>query len=500
MANILSNEFIQFQKKYSPLAQQLIDLFAEGNKLRDDTIGSITVKMTTVLKWFKTEGGIKLAKIISDYLGVKIDKIKVSKNIDFGFAIQMKIGDPYGLNASMILDRISGRPVNTYYDSIIKSYKLYKPTYEELKRISESYNEHTGKFTDVKLANGKDISATLYFDPYSAFMLKDLGHYKLGNLLPEEVAAVMVHECGHLVSCLLKAVDLWFVSTAQNSVLQQFMKSASFEEKRKYLRVVATKGRNNGLLQEALDIVDKIIGTNKNPSGHDAFWPLIFMIITCCFILVMSPIQFAYDSIMVLFDQMISYNPDKISDLHNATKNIKYSEQLADSYAVRHGLGSYLNSALTKVESMPAYSSVRSRKSSMVWYCSKLCQIFFSLMMRDYTLYDEHEKLVERQRSIANDTLKVFKTMDISDELKAFYIEDYERQLEWIGKVPLTTKTIGKIQAARSFLEYICTVPFNMLIGGRFNKEYDRLFKQVELLMSNDLAYRAAKLDMLITK
>ena len=93
MANILSNEFIQFQKKYSPLAQQLIDLFAEGNKLRDDTIGSITVKMTTVLKWFKTEGGIKLAKIISDYLGVKIDKIKVSKNIDFGFAIQMKIGD-----------------------------------------------------------------------------------------------------------------------------------------------------------------------------------------------------------------------------------------------------------------------------------------------------------------------------------------------------------------------------------------------------------------------
>ena len=233
MANILSNEFIQFQKKYSPLAQQLIDLFAEGNKLRDDTIGSITVKMTTVLKWFKTEGGIKLAKIISDYLGVKIDKIKVSKNIDFGFAIQMKIGDPYGLNASMILDRISGRPVNTYYDSIIKSYKLYKPTYEELKRISESYNEHTGKFTDVKLANGKDISATLYFDPYSAFMLKDLGHYKLGNLLPEEVAAVMVHECGHLVSCLLKSVDLWFVSTAQNSVLQQFMKSASFEEKRK---------------------------------------------------------------------------------------------------------------------------------------------------------------------------------------------------------------------------------------------------------------------------
>ena len=201
MLKLFSQEFIQFQKGYSPLAKQMIDLFAEGNKLRDDTVGTIVVKMTTVLKWFQKEGGIKLAKIISDYLGVKIDKIKISKDCDFGYAVQMKIGDPYGLNAAIILDRISGRPVNTYYESIISTYKLYKPTYEELKRVSESYNAKTGHFDDVKLANGKDITATLYFDPYSAFMLKDVCHEKLGYLLPEEVAAIMIHECGHVVSC-----------------------------------------------------------------------------------------------------------------------------------------------------------------------------------------------------------------------------------------------------------------------------------------------------------
>ena len=500
MLKLFSQEFIQFQKGYSPLAKQMIDLFAEGNKLRDDTVGTIVVKMTTVLKWFQKEGGVKLAKIISDYLGVKIDKIKISKDCDFGYAVQMKIGDPYGLNAAMILDRISGRPVNTYYESIISTYKLYKPTYEELKRVSESYNAKTGHFDDVKLANGKDITATLYFDPYSAFMLKDVCHEKLGYLLPEEVAAIMIHECGHVVSCLLKAVDLWFVSTAQNSALQQFMKSASVEEQVKYLRVVSGKGQNGPVVTKALDLIDKIIGTNKESSGHTALWPLIFMLLICCFILVGSPITFAVDNIDLLFDQIINYKADKLSDMYSTTKNIKYSEQLADSYAVRHGLGSYLNSALTKAESIPMFSGISSRKSSLVWYCSKLMMIFASLIMRDYTMYDEHEKLVDRQRSIANDTLKVFKTMDLSDELKAFYIDEYERQLEWISKVPTSTRVINKIQAARAFLDYVLTIPFNMLIGGRFNNEYNKLFRQVESMMGNDLAYRAAKLDMLSNK
>ena len=186
--------------------------------------------------------------------------------------------------------------------------------------------------------------------------------------------------------------------------------------------------------------------------------------------------------------------------MYSTTKNIKYSEQLADSYAVRHGLGSYLNSALTKAESIPMFSGISSRKSSLVWYCSKLMMIFASLIMRDYTMYDEHEKLVDRQRSIANDTLKVFKTMDLSDELKAFYIDEYERQLEWISKVPTSTRVINKIQAARAFLDYVLTIPFNMLIGGRFNNEYNKLFRQVESMMGNDLAYRAAKLDMLSNK
>ena len=497
MLNIFSQEFIQFQKGISPLAKQMIELFAEGNKLRDETAGTIPVKINTVLRWFQKTGGIRLAKIISDYLGVRIDKIKLSKDCDFGYAIQMKIGDPYGLNAAIILDRISGRPVNAYYESLIQTYNLYKPTYEELKRVSESYNEKTGKFSDVKLANGKDISAMLYFDPYSAFFLKDVCHEKLGYLLPEEVAAIMIHECGHLVSTLLKAIDFWFVSTAQNKVLQQFMKSAPVSEKLKYLRVVGSKGKNGPVVTKALELIDKLIGSTSEPSGNNAMGPLILMLITCCMILTISPIYMIVDSINVLFDQMVGYRPDKLSDMYSVTKNIKYSEQLADSYAVRHGLGSYLNSALTKAESIPMYSGISSRKSSTVWYCSKLCQIFFSLIMRDYTLYDEHEKLVDRQRSIANDTLKAFKSLDLSDELKAFYIEEYESQLEWISKVPTTTKVTGRIQAARTFIEYVCTIPFNMLIGGRFNKEYDKLFKQVESMMANDLAYRAAKLDML---
>lgn len=498
-----SQEFIQFHQGYSPLAKQLIELFAEGNKLRDDTVGNISVKITTVLKWFQKEGGPRLGKIISEYLGVKVDKIKLSKDCDFGYAVQMKIGDPYGLNAAMILDRISGRPVNTYYDSIIKTYKLYKPTYEELKRVSESFNEKTGKFEDVKLANNKYISANIYFDPYSAFFLKDVCHEKLGYLLPEEVAAIMVHECGHVVSCLLKAVDMWFVSTAQNNVLQQFIATAPVTEKLKYLQVIGSKSKDGKLIQDAVDLLGKLIGTNSESSGHNPLGALIIMLITCIFIMCiyLNPIFWIITELIVVpLEYCIKYQPDKLSDLYTNTKNIKYSEQLADSYAARHGLGQYLSSGLMRAESMTMFGGISSRKSSILWYSNKLFQIFCALIMRDPYLYDEHERLMDRQRSVARDTLNAFKNLDISDSLKQFYIEDYESQIALMSKVPLTTRTVMKINAAKHFIEYVLMTPFNLLIGGRFNQEYDKLYKQVDSLLGNDLAYRAAKLDMLITK
>lgn len=501
MLNIYkSEEFIQFQKGLSPLAKQLTALFKEGTDLRDDTVGSISVKITTVLTWFKKDGGPRLAKIISDYLGIKTYKIKLSKTCDFGYAVQINVGDPYGLNASMIFDRMSGKPVNSFYDRIIKEYKLYKPTYEELKRISESYEEHTGKFRDVKLNNGKDVSLKLYFDPYSAFFLKDTCHEKLEYLTPEEVAAVIVHECGHAVSLLLKATDLWFVSTANNQLIRDFLATANMTEKIKYLRVMSGKSSNFDIIKAALDVCEKVMVSNDDPTGRAAFWPLVFMLFGCAVSLCISPIDLAFTAIKSCFDDCVNYNPDKLSDLHNASKNIKYTEQLADSYVVRHGLGQYLSSALVKASSMPEYASVYTRKSRLVWYASKLCQIYYSLIFHDFSENDEHENIVDRQKSIANDSLKVFKTLDMSDDLKKFYIDDYEDQMLWVSKVPTTLKAVVKIHIAKRFISYVTTTPIHLLVGGRFNAEYDKLFKEVESVMSNDLAYRAAKLELLAKK
>ena len=84
--------------------------------------------------------------------------------------------------------------------------------------------------------------------------------------------------------------------------------------------------------------------------------------------------------------------------------------------------------------------------------------------------------------------------------MKAFYVEDYERQLEWISKVPKTTKLIERIQAVRAFIDFISVTPITDFIGGRFNAEYDKLFRNVEFLLSNDLGYRAAKLELLAKK
>ena len=90
--------------------------------------------------------------------------------------------------------------------------------------------------------------------------------------------------------------------------------------------------------------------------------------------------------------------------------------------------------------------------------------------------------------------------MDLSDDLKRFYIEDYERQLEWIAKVPKQTKITDKLHKMHYFLEYVLGLPLSTFIGGRFNFEYDKLFNEVEYIISNDLGYRAAKLELLAKK
>ena len=496
----ISNEFIQFQRGYSPLAKQMIDLFSEGCKLRDSVQGSITDRIKAVTKWFRSDGAVRLSKIIENYLGVKIDKIHLSKSCDFGYAVQIKIGDPLGLNAAMILDRISGRPASAYYEQLIEEYKLYKPTYEELVKISESFNEKTGKFHDVKLANGSNVTAGLYFDPYSAFLMKETCHSKMEYLLPEEIAAIMIHECGHVVSCLLKAVDLWFVSNVRNKVLSEFISKAPINEKMKLVGFIA-KNDGSGLAAKVLKLTSSLMRATGTDSSGKSVLPVVWMILICFlnYFFFSLAFELAYKTVCILLSHPIIYHSEKVSDFYsyNNSKNIKYSEQLADSYAVRHGLGSYLNSGLSKAESVPYFSNYDSRNSSLVWYASKVFIVALTLLNGDTSQYDEHEKLTIRQRTISRDTLNALKQMDLSDDLKRFYIEDYERQLEWIAKVPKQTKITDKLHKMHYFLEYILGIPLATFIGGRFNFEYDKLFNEVEYIISNDLGYRAAKLELL---
>ena len=391
-----SNEFIDFNKGFSPLAKQLISVIQEGINIREQTTGSVGNKMQAVFKWFNPTGAQKLMKIIADHLGVKADKMHLSKYCDFGYAVNMKIGDKYGLNAAMILDRISGRPVNEYYDYLIDRYRLYKPTYEELKRISESYDAHTGKFKDVKLANGSNVAIDLYFDPYSAFFLKDTCHEKIGYMSAEEVAAIVAHECGHVVSTLLKAVDLWFVSTANNKLIGEFLKSANITDKLKYLKAVGGRSQYPDLMKKAISLCEQL---KKNAygdtSGNNAIGPLLLMIIVAACSTVYVGGELVIGAITEIFNTFVGYDPNKLSDLHNASKNVKYSEQLADSYAVRQGLGQYLNSGLTKAHSMPVFSGYDSRNSSLVWYANNLFMMYMALIQNDYYEWDEHETLME---------------------------------------------------------------------------------------------------------
>ena len=503
----LGLEYIEPQVKGSPFATELTAIFQEVIDRREkyDTVES---RIQAVLRYFQDVTIEKIIAVIKKYTGLTCSSVTVSGRVDFGY--YCLLGFPNWMAAHEIMDAYSGRPINEELVAYMDRNRIARPTVEDLQRIVNSLDPKTGRLIkEVKLASGAKLSYKLGFDPYSAFLMRECLHETAEYFLAPEIAAIILHEVGHMMSTIAHAADTWFRGEVYNRSLAYFIENASTEEKKKAVDKLAVSEADRAAFKRACDMVESK-ELSSVISGKAGLGRIIHYCLRRIFLSVwyapMDIWNFVTDlpgdiwSIIVDKRNLGSWSDGKRSDFYYTEKNLKYTEQLADAFVAYHGMSKWMFSGfikLDKVNHMVGFSDVTTRKSKLVYWFTNVLRIELLIQYGDWYADDEHEDNLTRLQTAIKEVQKIFKRTDIPPEMAKAYILDLEQMKNQIPAMKSVTKTYSAVKVAYAFIRYIVTIPGAMLFSGRFGSEYNKLYSEVERMMSNDLFYHATKLEQL---
>ena len=510
----LGLEVINFQTSgVSPLAMELMSIFQEVIDYRE-SIETMTVRVKEVLKYVEKKMVPKMTACILKHTGITTTRVRLSKTLDFGYACLMEIADDKtGYVAHDIIQRYSGLDTDSMVEDYMRHKKLRPRTAKEMEEIANNFDKNTGKF--IGLNTGKiRCSMTLYFDPYGSFLIKEVGHERCEYFTAAEIAGVMLHEIGHMVSTLAYSANACFQMELYKACITEFNKHASNEEKAEFVKASI---KMTELDKSKIDTFNKQIDRiPTNDTGGSTAIDIFGNILT---ILAISVCGSNLVFMAILNKLIVSLTCDipqlmvplregivKSSDFDRLTKQGKYCEQIADEYVTKHGLAHGQISALQKIF---MYSSVQflgtsllsNRAGTIIYHINMLPMYLYIVAFGDVTdgggLYDG---VTERCKRLAAETSKVFKNSDMSPDMVAFFIQSYEESLRLVRNKTTFQKFVDTSQLIHSTIDYVVQTPIALMLTGRYFREYQALHRRAELLMSNSLFYRAAKLEQLIKR
>ncbi len=495
-----SLEAISFQNG-SGLAKGLTDLFQACIDFKSSTSPDPTARSKAMNDYIKNKLVPNMKSVIKTHTGLTCSKVILSKRLNFGYATVMDLGDKYGLNAAKFIDSYCGTGYQEVLEYVLKSNDLRCTTVDDIRKVVASLDKMTGKYKVDTLYDGKKITFTLYFDPYSAFMIKEFGHAKCQEFDAKELAAIVVHEIGHLHSLLEHALDGCLRMAVVTAAFEYFKEHASVEEKAKLVQSDPSVGKAT-----AQKITDAVIEYKTTAGGviHDGF-KMLFDLLSAVQ-LIFLPLDIIGRWLIVAFNSSyyseLTNASSKNSDFATNITNFRRCERLSDQYVVRHGLGPALISGLGKFEHNIVGlgdGRISCKNSSLVWYMAMIPWFISRLCIGDGYISDEHDPQLLRAKMVVNDLLSVFKN-DLSPDMLEFYVQNYEEAKVAISNTPTGVKVTEGLETFHRMLDYIAATPFAMLFTGRFSKEYERLMYKAQELVNNVLYYRAAKLQQLYNK
>lgn len=214
---ISSEESIAFQPK-SNLAKKLINMFNKGFEIRKQKYNPVSNNINVVLMDIKKIIEKELPKIFKDELGLVIKEFYFNFNKPTGFvAINFY---EFDVEASFEIQETSRGMTTGTSEELLNRI-------QEIIKIAEKLNTETGKLEYKKgwpIILYLDL-ALFYFSDLFIPKMKSLDFVDNKGLTAEEISAIVMHEAGHAIMFLEKAVNAYYVQSSISDNIQKFFDS-----------------------------------------------------------------------------------------------------------------------------------------------------------------------------------------------------------------------------------------------------------------------------------
>lgn len=541
-----ASEVVDFQNR-SRVGERLTAIFQKVIDFRDSleydpswNLEEIrNYRVTTVVNKFSKSLSTDFIKIVKEEIGMEVQSLHLNAGIEMGvtclFAVMF---DPPDFPA--------------FIEAVSKSAGGYKvrqtanqDLIKEIEKTSELVDLKNAKFKSNRFGNHK-VTCRMFFDFNMAFLLQDFITVTEDELLTaDELAAIMLHEIGHMVTLhehmadtffRLKRIEthtanlsttadcLTFIKDIVPTMKAQLTKLADMgttldKDSAKPIHAICTMA--SGLLDTA-ELMANSIAKLANPLvvvrmiAGISINVLIF-VVRIAFNVFMT--SFLFSAIIIWATRYCNtefwYHNDldvKSGDVISVTRrNNVLPERWADEYATRLGYGPQLISALNKlVRVMERYGyadrfsiSAALRSSTVfMWILEAEKYVLRTISVGNYITLNVYEPNIERNYRIVQNMRAYFKDKDIPPKLAREWLnklaraeDSYQQQ-----KRILFIKNDSGLGTTRQTFRRFCSLALNpfkltdMLLRSQLGDDYLILYERLDDTRNNSLFAQSYRL------
>jgi len=487
------------------LGTELTKVFQDVIDFRDESKkkmrGSKLVKF--VIEKFKTKYAKELAQVIKKYTGLNA-VIKLEKRPVLNWGATFHLGE-YDLVTGRLKEgrlpitwaieaRACGQVPAAIYEKWAQNYADIK-TQEELVKLSKSIVLNKAAMR-AGLFEKHGLEFELWLCPYGSFFIPELLGSGFPNLTAEELASIICHECGHVISFILHAQDLCY----KKQILYDGAKKATENFSKQSQNQIKAAAIAKAFPQQAKrfnektkEILKNCSGSKKNDMG-DVIGSFLMMVWKTMWVIPYIGLRVIGEALRPMFcgikEHARSYEKDgKTSDFFSElSAGGYYWEECADEYVSKMGFTHYHAVAESKMAKWFRYIGSKGFKSgSKVDFFFRLLPWMAYSLFKGYAEDYVHPDQYQREMNALMDIIKAFKSNNVDPEQLNAYYEAFKIVKDLVENNEFERRWEKANKAIRNSFEYIITTPYAMLISGRFQEEYERLWKQVRQLMHNQL-------------
>lgn len=525
-------EAIMFQsqsslgKALTAVFQDAID-YRNNLKFNENDLDIRKKRIEKVFRYVTLTTIPKFTAVVKKETNLDIVKVEVSgtSGITGMFAVNLSMDDED--SATDVINMQVGKVVTP---------KSYRDSLKEMQDMYTVFDTTTGKLNSTTYgSNNRKISCIMYMDAMTAFLLHDFIPERLAEpLLAEELAAIYIHEIGHVLTMVERSNHFYRVldretkhmipvlentdpKTAVNDFLELGMPTLHKAAEQKQIDPKLVKVVEQSL-RTAKYLLDNESGSKMTMVGELIFYIVksillvvgYFKAFTRAQIYILSTLyritqEFSHMSSVPFTEHIYGGLQGKRSDVVDTKHNMYQLERMADEFVSRHGYGGYVASGLNKIGIIfenaqllgGAVWSTRLRKSKLFCHYVQFITILLSVVKILKIEHPSYENDINRARRLIQNAHAGFKN-DLPPHTLNAYLADYARLEKILGKIEKSMsykvyETLYKYLLQFVYPESVAA----MVLTGRFTNDYEKLQNQVEDIINNKLYYTSAKFKQL---